>query len=486
LTPSALSPFHTAPASIADAIRRSFANQDGRSPCIIDMDTMEISEQFRSEGASSHTAMYLNDGTHDWRIKSNHHGPRATFHEVFSGQLQAWLFPSSYVPEIKFGSNTSALAKFGYPVTGKYMDVCVASRVLPGFKDWGDFLLYQNIPVGEGKTERWCRALEIVSPGLRENYLGLLKEYDKNRLARNIEAEKILDEKPYLNHLIKNSKTDISVLEPGWVEAFEPLRVLDKKALLLQDRMLALLPGQLSKDLRKALYEAEAIMNDDFENQARANAGPVLWNGVLIGATAVDAGVGGANAFGGRQLNTAPVLKDDATAEELEQFQQECDEYARAIVATMLLPARVDDPYLTATDDHQHYMQGEILDPKRADLAYVSGSFGVIGTMPRSASYAALMKDTISDVNAYGKRPPEMIATAVQLSRVKKSDLQAFVRSIYRQCEESDDANIRSMIEQVKSSGHTEEKLVELYMERFTKLVQRARLTPMEMGPATV
>lgn len=460
------------PASVLREAREVLAGANNDS-CVVDLLKAGVRQRAGSEGASSHEAVYVTVNEQDFRVKFNHHGSVSTFFEVLSARLYKAVFGNPYSPEVKFASSTDALRDHDFELKGKYTRVGIASRLVEGFTDWGDFLVNQFKTDANGKLEkdengrpiieRPARALAHVDEEARAEYAQLLREYDDNRVAREAEKFRIMRDHPETEKLLKNEKDgklDFTTLPKELVGILQPLRDMDRESLHIRDRMLNKLPAEFKGTLVQALAETEAISNWDFANHDRANVGFVVRDGKLFGATCIDFGVAGHNVFSGKQADNS--------------------ENVEAIDAAMRRPARVDDPFLhvpPAPADKaplSEYMQRDLLDKDAAKFGYVGSTSGIVGSLPRSGAYAALMKERIWEERELDKKSDEVLRTAYRLSLFKRPALQHVIESLWNECAQSDDPNLRDMIKAVEARGHSTKTLTDDWNSRFTAIVERA------------
>lgn len=456
---NSIQPQHIVRARTYDApvIKKEPREKQGQN--LFDSHYANSSQQLRATGASSHAAIYVNNGYSEIRNKFNHHGPISTFHEVFNARLNKLIFPDKFAPEVRLTSHTKELEKLGGPLNGKYTQVGIASKMVKGFTDWGDFLVRQRGGKVKVHAKQHCPALAHVPKENRAAYRALLDAYDKNRDTREVDGHLMSKEDPTLGDMITNAKQNYGDEAVRDLMSNIPnLRKLDKEALELQNQMLELLPPQFKKSLKKALYQAEVFGNADFANHERANVGFVIQKGVLVGATCIDFGVTGMNTFSGRHRNV-PDEPQEEIAKKL---------------ASVLSAARVDDFNVETRLNKEtnlievSYEQSMLVEHS-LDFTAVSKDHRITDMMPRAASFKALL--------AEDETPPlEMTEIAEQLAQFSLPRLREFVHGIYAECEQSDDPNVVEMIDKVKAKGHTEDVVVELYRSRFMQIVQRAEL----------
>ncbi|MES2739364.1 MAG: hypothetical protein V4754_00210 [Pseudomonadota bacterium] len=392
--------------------------------------------------ASSHAALLVKQGDAVYRLKFNHHGAAATFHEVLAARINQAVFPHTEAPEVKFGTHTGELGSMTTNA-GNYTKVGIASKMVKGFQDWGDFLVNEQ--------HGGCAALAHVAPEHQAAYQDLLKQYRtiQTRIARFRGDDTHSSE---VRGLLDKPKQPYLTVPADAVAQLEPLRRMARQGLHLQDRMLALLPPPFHHALVQVLYESEALGNWDYANHERANVGFIVRDGELKGATAVDFGVCGETGFSGKPKESS----------------------ARSAVT----PARVDDPFLASSPGNKrshHYLPGAVLDRGRAtDFTQVSPTAGLVGSLPRSASFAAIMKQVIHDEREFGTKPAPMLRTARQLAQVSRQDMRTLVADLCHECRTSDDPEMRALLDQI---GQTPERIADNYFERFSAIVQRAGVT---------
>jgi hypothetical protein len=440
-----LNPQQTAAAGGAGQIQEQAGQGNAGHPSGV-LDLRDVAPEAGSLGsvASSHAAVLVRQGEDVYRVKFNHHGPAATFHEVLAARMNRFLFPSPHAPDVKFGAHTAALP----PMQGKYTGVGIASKMVEGFQDWGDFLVREK--------DGACAALAHVAPDDRPAYRQLLDQYRETQ--QQIAAFRAGGHDARVSALLKAPKQPFRNAPADAVKDLEPLRQLSRQALQLQDKMLALLPPAFHQALVKALYESEALGNWDYANHERANVGFVIRDGKLAGATAVDFGVCGHTGFSGKPKTESG--------------------------ASIAIPARVDDPFLTLPGrkaKDSEYLPGAVLDRTAVtDFTKVSPSAGVVGSLPRSASFAAIMKQIVSDETEYGIKPAPMLQTARQLAQVTRQDVRQLVRALCEECRASSDPNMGAMLNEV---DQTPDQIADSYYQRFQAIVRRAGATePSEEG----
>ncbi|MBC7414191.1 MAG: hypothetical protein H7327_04570 [Herminiimonas sp.] len=428
-----------------------------RESPIFDLRTATQENGVRTEGASSHVASFVRDADgNQYRIKHNHHGALAVWHEVLSARAYK-LLGYSYAPEVKFSTSLKKTASENQ--TG----VAIASRMVDGFRDWGSFLLDRKV------------VLKYVPAKNTELYEALLKAHkeisnSKSDLEKNIGT------------LLKDPKRDFNILSKTENEQLAPVRTYAHRSLKIQDQMLSLLPDEFRDVLIEALYASEAVGNWDFANHERANAGFVIdRKGKLVGATAIDFGNSGLNGFTGK-------IKDQSEE-------------------SIVRPARIDDPFLiprsTASvtamsgNDPQdgpipRYMPGLVLDKKSVTaFTVVSPSAGLIGSMPRSSSFANLMSEVIRDERDFysdlapregesGIKPPSMLKTAFRLSLIEEKDLYALFNASREACINNPDPGIKKMMALVNFEDDALNALSRMYFTRFSNIVRRSGTVAIE------
>lgn len=371
---------------------------------------------------SSHAALWARDSLgHQYRVKINHYGRQATLHEVLSSSvLQLLGCPDT--PNLKFVTDNPP----------GMSPVAIASKVIPGFSDWGDFLIESGVNYVAGPT--------------RERYQAALGDHDRARR----QAVQLRRSDPALDQLLNTRrKSTFAELTPAEQASLVSYRRALRDALRAQDTMLSLLPAAFHQSLVRALYVGEIVGNWDFSNQARANTGFIIApSGELKGAVSVDLGNSGLNGFKGRsKANSA---------------------------AWAPIPASIDDPYLRM-DDTLHpqaaLAAGARLPQQALDFTQVSPSFGLVGFLPRSSVFAGVMREVIQQQNFDPHHAPDAACeVAFRLVQLPAHALRVHFNQEWQAGLAHPDPAVRTMF---LSAGdpHT---LSEQWAQRFDAIIHRA------------
>lgn len=347
----------------------------------------------RSEGASTQEAHYLRDNATGtlYRFKLNEKRPRNTFSDVVMPQLMVHAYGFDDVPlPILVVDNDNRLGKGND-------EVWVASPMIPGFKDWGPFLVESGA--------------DHVEPHARDAYAGHLRDHaDASRNAQELRKT------PDIARLMERfPKGGFDKLDQSEHETLQPLRNQSRHARQSEDRMLERLPDEFSRALSSAFYQGEVPGNWDLANHERANTGFVI-DDEGVHAPTVDWGnTGPVAGFGGK-------LKRDS--------QHAANQ-----------PARVDEPYARVPDalTPSGYMQDSL---RKDDLKYEepSETFAALGRTPRATVLAGLQRPVIESERDHEPTsktrhgaPDAALAVAWQLSRAPGTRVERVVEQIFAQ-----------------------------------------------------
>lgn len=427
--------FSPAPASMTTATAAPLAV--ARDPLVLD--ASQFSRQGANQAADStatQSAYFATLNGVDYRLKLNPPDRLTnTFHEVLSARLLNDI-------GLKFNPSSAWVTDGGA--------LWVASRVIPGARDVGPFLL------DAAKT--------LVNKGGDHPALaGHLERYAQ--LER--QAATLANSEALAPLLRQHKKGGFDQLSADEHTALQPLRDTHRQMLREQESLLDHLPqgAALRSSLLMAAYAGEVVGEWDFLNHARFNT--MVHDDGLGGlrVQTVDRGVSGLVGFGGQ-------LKSNNSSAANQ-------------------PARIDDPYATqaATDQPgAHYLLDHFA---RKDLAFehTSPSFGLIGAIPRSASSAFIFRDVIRaerDNLHLGSGPGGRAARvapagvpeeALQVAWLLKHRAQPdqIAASIGAACTECRNHPVtRNLLTRPVMGAHDETDLARMYSDRIGGIVARA------------
>lgn len=231
-----------------------------------------------SAGAASHTrrAAMMNLGGHTWRVKQIAYGPRSAANEVLNTRVMA--LTGIATPQTDLARQDGQVSS-------------VASRLIPGFTDLGDFLLNA----------------EVVRPLIEQEHGAAgAARYDL-LCARFRAASAAVDEMS-------------RGIPPGRGYHYPGKDALRKQnALRLQARkdIFQLLPERLRRETEKAQFLSQLIGDYDFVNFEAFNAGFVLPS---LEPAVLDQGNAGIAGFKGGQKVPQNVALADAPAKDSDPY----------------------------------------------------------------------------------------------------------------------------------------------------------------------
>ena len=375
-----------------------------------------------SGAACSHEAAHMIDGAgNHYRVKSNKYGGAATTQEVLSASVLSLLgFP--HTPEARLVT--------GFQDAAAEPKLRIASKMIPGFRDWGVFL------------ERDAAAFFPEVSEARAAYEAALAKFN----SAEADKHRLLQDNPAMSvALSRDAKRALKTVAGSdqWLEPLRQYRDARFAQARAQDTMLSLLPESFKDALVRAFYVSEVVANWDFVNHERANTGWVIPEGASLNemsgplvAVSVDFGNSGLNGFKGQ---------DKAGS---------AHEMARA--------ARFDDPYQAFEKLKLRSISGS------ASFENISASFGMVGFLPRSSVYAKLLESVIADEARSGSPcpPAAAIEVAYRLSRLPHGTIAKHVDAFF-------DAGSQHPQQWIRDIFQADHGMGEVWQRRCDAILQR-------------